>query len=79
MSGPKEEDVFATLNNCWRAMCRRMQENPTGDMQTAMNMLARIITETERVTRERKRQANRQISIEEWMAWFAEYEKEEIG
>ena len=78
MSGTKEEDVFATLNNCWRAMCRRMRENPTGDMQTAMNLLARIITETERVTRERKHQANRQISIEEWMAWFAKHEKEEI-
>ena len=68
----KTEAIFESLDNCWRALCRRMRENPTENTQRTMNFLARIIEMAKSETRKREREANKQISIDEWLAWFDE-------
>ena len=68
-------DVFETLNNCWRALCRRMRDDPTSETQRVMNLLARIINTTESEVRKRQHAQHaeeKQISIEEWIAWLQE-------
>ena len=68
----KTDAIFESLDNCWRALCRRMKENPTADTQRIMNYLARIIETAKSESRKREREAIKQMSIEEWMAWFSE-------
>lgn len=65
-------DVLQSLDNCWRALCQRMRENPTADTQYIMNLLGRIITTAKSEAQRRVQTANKQISIEEWIAWFKE-------
>lgn len=72
MNKDKDEDVFATLENCWLALCKRMRENPTAETQRVMNMLGRIITQAKSETRKRRNAENKQVSIDEWLAWFKE-------
>lgn len=70
MGSNEIDDVFATLDNCWLALCRRMREKPTAETQRVMNMLARILGEAKSETQKRRNTANKQISIDEWLAWF---------
>lgn len=68
----KNEAIFDTLDNCWLALCRRMKENPTAETQRVMNLLSRIITTAKSETVKRARKDDKQISIEEWLAWLSE-------
>lgn len=67
-----EEDniVIESLNNCWLAMCREQKKNPTAVMQTAMNMLARVIDKTIagcKKAEKSKEIEQKQVTIEEWI------------
>lgn len=64
------DDIFATLDNCWRALCERMRENPNLETQRVVNTLARIIETAKSETRKRRNSENKQISIDEWLDWF---------
>lgn len=64
------DDIFATLDNCWLALCKRMREKPTIETQRVMNALARIIQTAKSETIKRKNEVNKQVSIDEWLAWL---------
>ena len=68
----KDDDVFQTLENCWRGLCRGMRENPTAETQRVMNMLSRILAHAKSEMKKRKASESQQISIDEWMEWLAE-------
>lgn len=67
-----ENTVLQSLENSWLALCQRYDENPTEETRCVMNLLGQIIRKAKGEA-ERKRKAEpKQISIEEWLAWFKE-------
>lgn len=58
-------EVIESFNNAWRAMCRQYRAYPEQSMQTALNMLARIINKVEKEVKESHQ--NKQITIDEWI------------
>lgn len=63
-------EVLQSLNNAWVAMCRQYRSNPEGDIQRAMNILAKVIGEVQ--SEYKKKQDPQQISIDDWLKWFNE-------
>lgn len=59
-------EVVESFNNAWRAMCRQYRKNPCGGIQTALNMLGRIIGKVD--SEVKKSHINRQITIDEWLS-----------
>ena len=68
----EERALFATLDNCWLALCQRMRENPTAETQRVMNLLSRIIATAKSETTKRRDAAKKEVSIDEWISWFME-------
>ena len=60
-----DKEVVDSFNDAWRAMCRQYRKNPTQELQTAMNMLGRIISKVE--TEVEKSHREGQITIDEWL------------
>ena len=75
MALQEEETLFVSLDNCWHALSRQMNENPTEETRRVMNLLARIIATVKSETRKRKdaaKKTDNAVSVEEWIAWFEE-------
>lgn len=61
-------EVVESFNNSWKAMCILYRENPTQELQSALNMVGRIIGKVKKEVDEAH--AERQITIDEWMEWL---------
>lgn len=60
-----DREVIESLNNAWRALCRQYKEYPRADIQSALNMLGRIVGEVESEVEKTHREG--QITLEEWL------------
>ena len=60
-----DREVIESLNNAWRALCRQYKEYPRADIQSALNMLGRIVGEVECEVEKNHREG--QITLEEWL------------
>lgn len=58
-----QKDMIESLNNAWLALVRRMREAPEAHIQTAMNMVGRMVTVLEAEVRKN----GEQITIDEWL------------
>ena len=61
-------EVIESFDNSWRAMCSLYRDKPTQELQTALNMVGRIIDKVRKEVDEAH--AERQITIDEWMEWL---------
>lgn len=75
----KDTDVIESLNNAWRALCRRYNDihyrNET--TRNALNLLSGIIGEVERQVKESN--TAKQMTIEEWLDWLEKEEEADAG
>ena len=60
-----DHEVVESFNNAWRALCKQYRKYPNQEIQTALNMLGRVINQVEREVRESHRE--HQITIDEWL------------
>ncbi len=65
-----DREVIESFNNAWRALCRQYKEYPRADIQSALNMLGRIIREVESEVKKSHREG--QITLEEWIEMLNE-------
>lgn len=65
------EDVIGNLDNAWIALCRQYNNSPDEATQIALNLLSKIIGKVENQLKNESI-TEKQISIEEWIAWFKE-------
>lgn len=61
-----DREVVECFNNAWIALCRQYSGNPTQELQTALNMLGRIIGKVKSEVEESHKEE--QITIDEWLA-----------
>lgn len=64
----KSEDIFESLNNAWRALCKQYHGYPNEDMRNSLNLLSKIIRQAKRKYDDSNKEM--QISIEEWIEWL---------
>lgn len=60
-----DREVIESFDNAWRAMCRQYRKNPTQELQSALNMLGRILSKVK--TEVEKSHREGQITIGEWL------------
>lgn len=65
-----DREVIESFNNAWRALCKQYKEYPRADIQSALNMLGRIIGEVESEVEKSHREG--QITLEEWIEMLNE-------
>lgn len=65
------EDVIKNLDNAWIALCRQYNNSPDEATRISLNMLSKIIRKVKDKLKSESI-TEKQISIEEWIAWFKE-------
>lgn len=65
------EEIIESFNNAWRGLCRQYDDYPEEHMKIALNLLSKIISKVEAQLNEEKKK-DKQISLDEWIAWFKE-------
>ena len=65
-----DREVIESFNNAWRALCKQYKEYPRADIQSALNMLGRIIGEVESEVEKSHREG--QITLKEWIEMLNE-------
>lgn len=60
-----DREVLESFDNAWRALCRQYKKYPRADVQSALNMLGRILSKVE--TEVEKSHREGQITIDEWL------------
>lgn len=68
-----DTQVVESFNNAWRALCKQYRKYPSGQVQSALNMLGKIIGEVKREVEESHRES--QITLDEWIAMLNEGEE----
>lgn len=58
-------EVVESFSNAWIALCEQYREYPKQEIQTALNMIGRIITKVETEVKESHRE--HQVTIDEWI------------
>lgn len=67
-----DTEVVESFNNAWIALCRQYREYPKQEIQTALNMIGRIITKVETEVKESHRE--HQMTIDEWIEMLEQEE-----
>lgn len=67
-----DREVIESFNNAWRALCKQYRKYPSGEVQSALNMLNKIIGKVESEVEESH--LERQITIDEWLEMLNERE-----
>lgn len=60
-----DRQVIESFDNAWRALCRQYRAYPSAEVQSAINMLGRMIGQVKREVEESHR--DHQITVDEWI------------